>query len=138
MAEPLKQTRPKNPGASIARPPLLKIVLLELALLVVLLVPLMVLDGTLAWSVMLGAGIAIGPNAYFTHSAFRYRGASAAQLVARSFYRGEAVKFITTAILFALVFALVEPLKVVWLFLAFIAFTAANSFLAVRYLKVQH
>src|SRR5690606_41917528 len=50
------------------------------------------------------------PNLYFTHKAFRFSGARAAQSIVRSFYAGEAGKRILTAVLLALTFAGVHPL----------------------------
>ena len=84
------------------------------------------------YSAVLGGLISIGPNSYFARWAFRFSGAKAAQNVARSFYIGEAGKFLLTVILFAAVFALIKPLNVVALFLTYILFMALNWILALR------
>lgn len=73
-----------------------------------------------AWSVLAGGLICVIPNAYFAWRAFRYRGARAAREILRSFYQGEAVKFVLTAVLFALVFVWLKPLSPLALFVGFI------------------
>eukprot|EP01132_Coremiostelium_polycephalum_P013877 gene13877-16878_t len=57
------------------------------------------------YSGLCGGLIALLPNMYFAHRAFRFSGARAAQAIVRSFYAGEAGKLILTAVLFALTFA---------------------------------
>ena len=53
---------------------------------------------------MLGGIVAIVPSALFAKNMFRYQGARAARQIVKSFYFGEALKILSTAILFALVF----------------------------------
>jgi len=55
-------------------------------------------------SAMLGGIVAIVPSALFAKNMFRYQGARAARQIVKSFYFGEALKILSTAILFALVF----------------------------------
>ena len=57
-----------------------------------------------AFSTLIGGVVVIIPNVVFAIKAFRYAGASKAQLVARSFYSGAKLKLALTAILFALAF----------------------------------
>lgn len=64
------------------------------------------------YSGLCGGLIALLPNMYFAHRAFRFSGARAAQAIVRSFYAGEAGKLILTAVLFALTFAGVQPIVV--------------------------
>jgi len=59
---------------------------------------------TYAYSAMLGALIAIIPNLIFGKKAFKYSGARQSQQVVDSFYQGEKIKILLTAILFALTF----------------------------------
>lgn len=87
-------------------------------------------DRTWAWSALLGGMIAVIPNAYFARQVFRYSGAGSTQAITRSFYRGEAGKFVTTAFLFAGVFVLVEPLALSILFASYIGLLVMNSILA--------
>jgi ATP synthase protein I len=77
--------------------------------------------------------ISVVPNAYFARQVFRYAGAAFAREVARSFYRGESGKFVTTVLLFAATFALVQPLQVFVLFLAYLAVMLLNAVLLARY-----
>lgn len=73
-----------------------------------------------ALAVGLGAGIAIAGSLYFALQAFRHAGATRAPQIVRSFYKGEAGKFVITVLLFAAVFTGVRPLQVGWLLTGFI------------------
>ena len=73
-----------------------------------------------ALAVGLGAGIAIAGSLYFALQAFRHAGAQQAPQVVRSFFKGEAGKFVITVLLFAAVFAGVKPLQAGWLLTGFI------------------
>lgn len=63
-------------------------------------------------SAMLGGLVAIVPTIVFARKMFRFQGARAAKQIVKSFYIGEALKILLTAILFCLVFILykVAPL----------------------------
>ncbi|MCQ4313972.1 F0F1 ATP synthase subunit I [Pseudomonas stutzeri] len=74
------------------------------------------IDHVAGYSGLLGGLIALLPNIYFAHKAFRFSGARAAQAIVRSFYAGEAGKLIFTSVLFALAFAGVKPLNPLSLF----------------------
>ena len=117
-------------AASIQGPPLLKIYGLQLLALVLIAVMLLFVDSVIAKSAMIGGLISVLPNAYFARLAFRHRGARAAQAVTRSFYRGEAGKFVLTAALFATVFGSVKPLRVEVLFAVFVVMTLINTVVA--------
>ncbi|MEM9254450.1 MAG: ATP synthase subunit I [Pseudomonadota bacterium] len=99
------------PGAEIARPPVHRISLAQLALLVPLCLALATLNKVWAYSAACGALLAIVPQAWFAARAFRRRGAQSAQAIARSGYTGEVGKFLLSAVGFALVFALVRPVS---------------------------
>ncbi|MFT5032838.1 MAG: ATP synthase protein I [Bermanella sp.] len=116
--------------APIKGPPLFKIYGLQVLLLFVLAAGLLLIDLLTAKSALIGGLISVLPNAYFARLAFRHRGARAAAAVAQSFYRGEAGKFVMTAILFALVFSTVQPLRAEVLLIAFVAMTLINTFFA--------
>jgi ATP synthase protein I len=73
-----------------------------------------------AIAVGLGAGIAIAGSLYFALQAFRHAGARQAPQIVRSFYKGEAGKFIITVLLFAAVLIGIKPLQVGWLMTGFI------------------
>lgn len=113
-------------GAMIAKPPLLLVYIIQFVALLLVSGGFIALDSVIAYSVCLGGIIAVVPNAYFASLAFRYRGAKAARHISRSFYRGEAGKFLLTALFFASVFILVRPLDSVALFLAYVTALAFN------------
>ncbi|MDK1397555.1 F0F1 ATP synthase subunit I, partial [Pseudomonas protegens] len=95
-----------------------------LAQLIILLIAALALwqwRGVVAgYSGLCGGLIALLPNVYFAHRAFRFSGARAAQAIVRSFYAGEAGKLILTAVLFALTFAGVKPLAPLAVFGVFV------------------
>jgi len=119
-------------GASIAKPALLPIFAVQWAVLIVASVGLFFVDVVMAYSVLLGGLISILPNMYFARWAFRYSGARAASEVARSFYRGEAGKFVLTVVMFAVTFSAVRPLHIEAFFLAYVVMLAMNWLLGLR------
>ncbi|TDG15745.1 ATP F0F1 synthase subunit I [Seongchinamella unica] len=112
------------PAAEIARPPVHRITLAQLAVLTLVCVPLWAYDHVLAWSLAAGAAIAIIPQAYFARLAFRWRGAKSARAVARSSYAGEIGKFMLSAAGFAVVFATVRPISGLAVFAGYLAMLA--------------
>lgn len=97
-------------GAEIARPPVHRITLAQLAVLVPLCLLLLAFDKVRACSTLSGGLIAILPQAFFAARAFRWRGARSSRAMARSSYAGEVGKFLLSAAGFALVFAAVRPI----------------------------
>lgn len=97
-------------GAEIARPPVHRINLAQLVLLVPISLGLLAMDRVIAYSVFSGGMVAIVPQAYFAVLAFRWRGAQSASAIARSSYVGEIGKFVLSIAGFALVFAVVRPI----------------------------
>lgn len=97
-------------GAEIARPPVHRVTLAQLAALVPACLVVMAFDKVSAYSMLSGGLIAILPQAYFAARAFRWRGARSAQAIARSSYAGEVGKFLLSVAGFALVFAAVRPI----------------------------
>jgi ATP synthase protein I len=98
-------------GGEIARPPVHRITLVQLALLVALCALLLAFDRVIAYSALSGGLIAIVPQAYFAVLAFRWRGARSARAIARSSYAGEVGKFLLSVAGFALVFAVLRPIN---------------------------
>ncbi len=131
--EQLKQVTAR--GAQLTKPPLLRLFCVQTIVLLVITATLLLIQWVTAYSALLGGLIAIVPNAYFARWAFRFSGAQVAVEVAQSFYRGEAGKFLLTAVLFASVFALVKPLDAVAVFLTYVFMVALNWILALRFLK---
>ncbi len=98
-------------GAVIARPPVHRITLAQLAVLLPACLVLLTMDGkAVACSVLCGGLVAVLPQAYFALRAFRWRGANSAQAIARAGYSGEVGKYLLSVAGFALVFATVRPI----------------------------
>jgi len=109
------------PGAEIARPPVYRITLAQLALLVPLCIFLALFDRVCAYSVAAGGLVAVLPQAWFAHMAFRRRGARSAQAIARAGYAGEVGKFMLSVAGFAIVFSTVRPIHGAAVFAGYIA-----------------
>ena len=112
------------PGAEIERPPVHRITLAQLAILVPLCLLLLAYDKVCAYSVASGGLIAIVPQAYFAALAFRWRGARSARAIARSSYAGEVGKFLLSVAGFAVVFATVRPIDGLAVFVGYLAMLA--------------
>ena len=122
-------------GAEIARPPVHRITLAQLAILAPTCLALLAVDKVCAYSVASGGLIAIVPQAYFATLAFRWRGANSARAIARSSYVGEVGKFLLSVAGFALVFAAVRPLDGLAVFagyLVMLAIQITGSWLLLR------
>lgn len=107
-------------GAEITRPPVHRITVVQLALLVSLCLGLVAYDKVFAYSVLSGGLIAIVPQGYFALLAFRWRGARSAPAIARSSYLGEVGKFILSVAGFAVVFAAVRPVDGLAVFIGYL------------------
>jgi ATP synthase protein I len=97
-------------GAEILRPPVHRITLAQLAVLLLLCLILLASDRVCAYSVLSGGLIAVLPQAYFAALAFRWRGAKSARAIARSSYIGQVGKFSLSVAGFAAVFVLLRPI----------------------------
>ena len=113
-------------GADITRPPVHRITLAQLALLVLLCLGLVTFDTVYAYSVLCGGLIAIVPQAYFAALAFRWSGAQSARAVARSSYTGAVGKFFLSVAGFALVFALLRPVDGLAVLLGYLVMLATQ------------
>lgn len=91
----------------IEKPPIYRIYLWQLPILLALGLGLYVIDNDkiMCWAALAGGLIQIIPSAYFALLAFRYRGARSSMLIAQSFYRGEVGKYVMTLVGFAAVFS---------------------------------
>lgn len=116
----------KNTKRSISRPPVTRLVVTQLLLTGVMSLLFFAKGISAAYSALLGGLIFTVPNAYFAYKAFTYSGARAARQIVKSFYMGESVKLILTAVLFTIVFVLVKPLDVLALFLTFFVLVMSN------------
>jgi ATP synthase protein I len=128
-------------GAVIARPPVHRITLAQLALLFILCLVLLAFDPVVAYSTLCGGLVAILPQAYFAVLAFRWRGARSASAIARSGYVGELGKFVLSAAGFALIFALVRPISgpaVIAGYLVMLTTQIAGSWLLLTYSQPKY
>lgn len=64
----------------------------------------LLIDFKAFYSAFIGGIICVVPNLVFVIYAYRFGGARAAKKIASSFYRGEALKVMLTALLFAVTF----------------------------------
>lgn len=119
-------------GAGIAKPPLRRVYVVLLLLLVAFSIATALIDGTAGYSLLLGGLISVLPNSYFARQAFRYRGARAAVYTTRAFYLGAAGKFAMTTAAFAVVFAKVEPLAPLALITGFVGMTVSHLLVCAR------
>jgi ATP synthase protein I len=122
-------------GAEIARPPVHRITLAQLALLIPTCLLLLAIDKVVAYSVLGGGLVAVVPQAYFAVLAFRWRGARSARGIVRSGNVGEVGKFLLSVIGFALVFATLRPIDALAVFggyLAMLAIQITGSWLLLR------
>ena len=81
------------------------------------------------YSALAGGLIYVIPNAYFAHRMFRYEGARQASLVVGNMFRAESIKLALTAVFFAAVFILIEPVHVPALLFTFAAMVAMSPLL---------
>ena len=102
---------------TISTPPLYKVALYQTLILIFVGGFLALEDTVLAFSVLVGGFIQIGPQAWFARQAFKYTGARQVDKVVRAMYLGESGKIVLTASLFVACFVLWEQLN----FLAFIS-----------------
>ena len=108
-------------GAEILRPPVYRITLAQLAILVLLCLFLLASDKVRAYSVLSGGLIAILPQAYFAALTFRWRGARSARAIARSSYAGQVGKFLLSVAGFATVFVALRPIDAPAVFAGYLA-----------------
>ncbi|MGM0481024.1 MAG: ATP synthase subunit I [Pseudomonadota bacterium] len=92
------------------------------------------LTGTAATAVTLGGLSAIVPNALFAMIAFLHSGARANQKVVKSFFVGEGVKLLLTAV-FISGFFILTNLSPLWLMCGFIGAVIAQWIAPILFLK---
>lgn len=113
-------------GAEIARPPVHRITLAQLLILILLCLFLLVSDTVRAYSVFSGGLIAVIPQAYFAALAFRWRGARSARAIAHSSYAGQVGKFLLSIAGFAVVFVTLRPLDAPAVFVGYLIMLAVQ------------
>ncbi|MDS1309029.1 ATP synthase subunit I [Marinobacter xiaoshiensis] len=85
-----------------------------------------------SYSAFIGGLIFIVPNAWFVHRVYRYQGARNAHLMVGNLFRAESTKIALTAVFFAAVFTLMEPVHVPALLFTFAVMVLAGG--ALRWL----
>ncbi len=98
-------------GARISRPPVYRITVVQLVVLLGLWAGVTGVNSVTAKSLGLGGLIAVVSNAWFALGVFRWRGASNAQRAVRASYMAEIGKFLLAVAGFMLVFAQVRPIE---------------------------
>lgn len=86
-------------------------------------------------SILWGGTVCLAPSVIFTWYVFRYRGATRAKDSVTAFYRGESLKFVVTAALFALVFTQAQRIQVGVFFLSFISAQLISWLVATRVIR---
>jgi len=97
---------------AITQLPLMKWLGIEMAALVIFSLLWMLESRLAGYSAFVGGLIFVIPNAYFAHTMYRYQGARHAHLMVGNMFRAEGIKLALTAVGFAAVFILMEPVYV--------------------------
>ena len=120
---------------TIPKPPMHRVALYQLIVLLPVSGLLMLVDQLMAYSILMGGLIQIAPQAWFARQAFKYAGARQVHLVARAMYRGAAGKIVLTAAMFIATFILWKELNFLVVFSTFIVMIPMQWFITVRLLK---
>ena len=120
---------------TISTPPLYKVALYQTLILVTIGGFLAVGDVVLAFSVLVGGFIQIGPQAWFARQAFKYTGARQVDKVVRAMYLGESGKIVLTASLFVACFILWEQLNFLAVISTFIVMIPMQWFITAKVLR---
>ena len=120
---------------TISTPPLYKVALYQTLILVTVGGSLALGDVVLAFSVLVGGFIQIGPQAWFARQAFKYTGARQVDKVVRAMYLGESGKIVLTASLFVACFILWEQLNFLAVFCTFIVMIPVQWMITAKILK---
>ena len=105
---------------NIPRPPIYHLPLIQLAIMLPLVGAAWFYNAAVSYSLLLGGLLHLIPNMYFAALAFRYRGTRSIRQNIGTLAKGEAIKFLMTAVGFALVFVFVDSINVLAVFCAFI------------------
>ena len=123
---------------SIPRPPIYRITLVQLGVLLPPVVALWFVWPSLAKAVFAGAVIEIVARAYFGFYAFRFIGARHMRQVMRSFRRGELGKFVLVAVLFGVLFAANKNFNPIAVFVGYLAAWLLGAWSSMRLLSSQN
>lgn len=120
---------------TISTPPLYKVALYQTLILIFVGGFLALEDTVLAFSVLVGGFIQIGPQAWFARQAFKYTGARQVDKVVRAMYLGESGKIVLTASLFVACFVLWEQLNFLAVISTFIVMIPVQWFITAKVLR---
>jgi ATP synthase protein I len=116
----------------ITRVPLARWLAIEFISLIIISLLWSLHSALAAYSAFIGGLIFIVPNAWFVHRVYRYQGARHARLVVGNLFRAESTKIALTAVSFAAIFTLMEPVHVPALLFTFAVMVVAGG--ALRWL----
>lgn len=117
---------------TIAKPPLKKIILIQLLLSLAasgLMFPAGIVH---SYSLLIGCLIQIAGSAYFARLAYRHQGASKIRAVVQAMYRGETGKILLSIAMFACAFIAVKPLNAGSVFGGYILMLVVHLLLVAR------
>lgn len=120
---------------SIPRPPVHRIALFQLAIVLPLALALAAINTVTALSVLTGALIQIGPQAWFSRQAYKYTGARQVRMIVQEMYKAEAGKMVLIAALFITVFVVAPQLNFLLVFCSFTVMIPVHCWLAVSVLR---
>ncbi|MBX2824611.1 MAG: ATP synthase subunit I [Gammaproteobacteria bacterium] len=115
--------------SQMTRLPLARWLVIEFSAIIILSL-LWTIESRLAgYSAFVGGLIFVIPNAYFAHRMYRYQGAQSARLMVGNMFRAESIKIALTAVFFAAVFILMEPVHVLALLFTFAVMVVMSAVL---------
>lgn len=114
-------------GTRFIRLPFARWLIAEGVMLIVLSLLWSVESRLAGYSAFLGGLIYVIPNAYFAHRMFRFQGARNARLMVGDLFRAESIKLALTAVFFAAVFILMEPVHAPALLFTFAVMVVLSS-----------
>lgn len=117
-------------AAQIKRPALARLVVVDLAAVIIALIACLLLNPAWLLPLLLGFSVFLIPNLFFIWRAFRYMGAKYARQVARSLYIAELGKFMLTLSLLAWIFLMLPPQHYLVMFAAYFALWAVHQLVA--------
>ena len=103
----------------ISRRQAFRFILTQLLATLVLSAILLIFDGVVAYSSLVGGLIATLANAWFAFKVFRVKPTVAAETLLATFYVGEIYKFVFTGAMFVIAFILIKPISVVALLVTY-------------------
>lgn len=118
-----------NNRSRITRLPLVRWLAIEFSVITILSLLWMIESRLAGYSAFLGGLIFVIPNAYFAHRMYRYEGARNARLMVGNMFRAESIKIALTAVFFAAVFILMEPVHVPALLFTFAVMVVMSAVL---------